>query len=72
MFMLCAAPVMADPKANVRINATRTGFRPKADTKFPIRGRTAVDAMVYALPAQMKSVPFRCCTMVGRAVEMAV
>lgn len=72
MFMLCAAPDMAEPIANVRMKKTRTGFRPNADTRFPMSGRTAVEAMVYALPAQMKSIPCRSSTMVGRAVDIAV
>ncbi len=72
MFMLCDAPDMAEPIANVRMKKTSTGLRPNADTRFPMSGRTAVDAMVYALPAQMKSIPCRSWTMVGSAVEMAV
>ena len=57
MFMDCAAPDIADPTANVRMNATSTGFRPNAETRLPMSGNIAVDAMVYALPAHMKSVP---------------
>ncbi len=54
---------MAEPIANAMMNATRTGFRPSADTRLPTRGRTAVDAIVYALP--MKSVLFRSWTKRG-------
>ena len=45
MFMFCAAPEMAEPMANVTMNARRTGFRPNADARLPMKGRTAVDAM---------------------------
>ena len=45
MFMFCAAPEMADPMANVTMNARRTGFLPNADARLPMKGRTAVDAM---------------------------
>ena len=57
IFMLCAAPVIAEPAAKQTMNPSRIGFRPKLETKRPIRGRTAVEAIVYALPAQMKSLP---------------
>lgn len=33
------------------------GFRPNAEAKPPTVGNTAVDATVYALPAQIKSDP---------------
>lgn len=46
IFILCAEPEIAEPTAKARMNAMRTGFRPKADTKLPIRGSTAVDAIV--------------------------
>lgn len=72
MFRLCAAPETADPAANVTMKNTRTGFRPNADTRLPMSGRTAVEAIVYALPAQMKLTPPRSPTIVGSAVEIAV
>lgn len=59
IFMLCAAPEMAEPTAKVNIRNIRTLFLPNTDTRPPMRGRTAVEAMVYALPAQMKSFPFK-------------
>ena len=71
MFMFCAAPEMADPIAKTKMKAMRTGLRPNASTRLPMSGRTAVAAMVYALPAQMKSVPWSSPTIVGRAVEIA-
>ena len=46
MFMLCAAPVIADPAAKQHMNTSRIGFLPKLDTSPPMRGRTAVEAMV--------------------------
>ena len=55
--MLCAAPVIAEPAAKQTMNPSRIGFRPKLETRPPMRGRTAVEAIVYALPAQMKSLP---------------
>lgn len=63
---------MAEPNANTNIKESKTGLRPKPETRFPTSGMTAVDAIVYALPAHMKSVPFKWLTMVGRAVEIAV
>ena len=45
MFMLWAAPEMADPIAKVTMNPRRTGFLPNADARFPMKGSTAVDAM---------------------------
>ena len=70
--MLCAAPAIAEPNANARMKDKRTGLRPNPDTKLPTRGMTAVDAIVYALPAHMKSFPSRWLTMVGKAVDTAV
>ena len=69
MFMFCAAPEMAEPMANVTMNLRRTGFRPNADARLPMKGRTAVGA---ALPAHTKSVPCRSSTIVGSAMAMAV
>ena len=45
MFMFCAAPEMAEPMANVTMKPRSTGFRPNADARLPMKGRTAVDAM---------------------------
>ena len=72
MLMFCAAPEIAEPMAKVRTKESRTGLRPNPDTRSPTRGITAVDAMVYALPGQMKSVPWRWSTIVGRAVDTAI
>ena len=71
MFMFCAAPEMADPIAKTTMNARSTGFLPNAEARLPMKGRTAVDAIVYALPAQTKSVPWSSPTIVGNAVEIA-
>lgn len=72
MFMLRAPPHKAEPTANMTTNVRSTGFLPNTDTRPPTVGRIAVDAIVYALPAQMKSVPCKCSTIVGRAVDTAV
>ena len=72
MFMFCAAPEIADPIAKMKMNTRRTGFLPNADARLPMKGRIAVDAMVYALPAHTKSVPCSSPTIVGKAVEIAV
>ena len=71
MFMFCAAPEMADPIAKTTMNARSTGFLPNADARLPMKGRTAVEAIVYALRAQTKSVPWSSPTIVGKAVEIA-
>jgi hypothetical protein len=63
---------MAEPSAKKAINASKIGFRPKVEARPPMVGRIAVEAMVYALPTQMKSEPWRWPTMVGNAVETAV
>ena len=72
ILMFCAAPEIADPMAKVRTKERRTGFRPNPETRSPTSGMTAVDAMVYALPGQIKSVPCRWSTMVGSAVDTAI
>ena len=48
---------MADPSANSKIDEIRMGLRPSADERLPVSGITAVEAMVYPPPAQMKSFP---------------
>ena len=72
MFMLWAAPQMPDPTANMRMNARRIGLRPKPSARWPTKGIMAVEATVKALPTQMKSVPFKSPTIVGRQVETAI
>ena len=67
-----AAPHMVEPSAKKAIAVRSIGFRPKMDAKPPHIGRTAVEDNAYALPAHMKSVPWRCPTIVGSAVEIAV
>jgi hypothetical protein len=54
IFIDCAAPQIADPTAKKRMNARTAGFRPTLDTRPPTRGRTAVEAMPYALPTHRK------------------
>lgn len=70
--MFCAAPHTAEPRANMAMKTSKTGLRPNIETIPPTRGRAAVAPIEYALPTHMKSVPFKLCTMVGRAVETAV
>ena len=70
--MFWDAPEMADPIAKMQMKNRRTGFLPNADARLPMKGRIAVDAMVYALPAHTKSVPCKSLTIVGKAVEIAV
>lgn len=41
------------------------------EARSPMKGTAAVDAIVYALPAHMKSVPCRSPTIVGSVVEIA-
>ena len=46
-----------------------TGFLPKIVASDPVHGRNAVEARLYALITQMKSLPWRSATMVGNAVD---
>ena len=70
--MLCAAPEIAEPRAKIKTKLMRIGLRPRIETRSPTMGTIAVEAIVYALPAQIKSVPFKWLTMVGRAVDTAI
>ena len=63
---------MMDPNAKNETMISRTGLRPKIDARPPHMGKIAVDASAYALPAQIKSSPFKRSVMVGKAVEIAV
>ena len=69
--IFCAAPQSADPRAKVRMKVMSTGLRPKVEARSPTNGTTAVEEMVYALPAHMKSFPWSSPTMVGNAVDTA-
>ena len=70
--ILWAPPEIADPSANIDTNVRRTGFLPNTETMPPTRGSIAVDAIVYALPAKIKSSPCKCWTIVGSAVDTVV
>lgn len=73
MFIFCAAPDKALPKAKMVMEMTIIGFRPKIFARLPVRGRIAVLAKEYADPTQTKSSPpFRSCVMVGRVTETPV
>ena len=59
MFILWAPPHRAEPRAKKAMKTSRMGLRPNIDTSPPTRGSTAVEAIVYALPTQMKFIPLR-------------
>lgn len=46
IFMLQEEPQIAEPSANRAMNTSKTGFRPNTETRPPMRGSTAVDAIV--------------------------
>ena len=70
--MLTAVPQRTEPTQKKQMKVSRMLFRPKPSTSPPTSGSTAVDAMVYAPPAQMKSSPWSFSTMVGSVVATAV
>lgn len=72
IFIDCAAPLMADPAAKMAIDPSMTTLLPKMLLSPPEAGMKAADAREYALPIQMKSVPWRSSTMVGNAVPTLV
>ena len=73
IFMFCAAPAKALPRAKMVMEMSMIGFRPKIFARLPVRGRIAVLAKEYADPTQTKSSPpFRSCVMVGRVTETPV
>ena len=72
MFMFCAAPQMVEPMAKNVMKVKSIVLRPKLDARSPTSGMKAVEAMVYALPTHIKSVPWRWSTIVGSAVGMAI
>lgn len=72
MCILVAAPQTTEPTKKAKIKTSNMIFRPKRVVRPPQSGRIAVEAIVYAPPAQMKSLPCRCSTIVGSAVDTAV
>ena len=73
IFMFCAAPAKALPRAKMVMEMSMIGFRPKIFARLPVRGRIAVLANEYADPTQTKSSPpLRSSVMVGRETETPV
>ena len=66
------APHMVLPTAKRAIALSAPHLRPKSCAMPLVMGRIATMARAYDAPAQIKSAPFRECTMVGRAVDTAV
>jgi hypothetical protein len=73
IFMFCAAPHKALPRAKNARDRSMTGLRPKVSARAPESGRIAVLARAYAEPTQTKlSLPLRSWVMVGRTVPVTV
>ena len=65
-----AAAVTAEPAAKMIMETRRTSWRPKMSASLPLRGRTAVQARLYADETHTKeSVPLRSWMIDGSAVD---
>lgn len=69
--MLVAEPDTADPAAKIVSAPSMVGLRPNICASFPLNGRHAADARLYADATHEKSSPLRSLTMVGAAVPTA-
>lgn len=69
--MLQADPDTAEPAAKMVRAPSIVGRRPKICASFPLNGRHAADARLYADATHEKSCPSRSLTIVGAAVATA-
>ena len=72
-FMFCAVPASTLPRKKNPTQAIMIGRRPTMSASWPVKGRMAAAARLYAAPTQTNSSPpLRSLVIVGSAVETAV